>query len=81
MQKAPAYKLNFFKPNKTGLIEGSFGGVFFWGGDQFDPPSYFKKNLSNINITLCNCKTIYLKYVEKKNADIICYEPTPLVSL
>ena len=26
-------------PNKTGLFESSF----FWG-DQFDPPSYFKKN-------------------------------------
>ena len=55
MQKAPAYKLNFFKPNKAGLIEGSFGGIFLGAGDQFDPPSYFKKNLSNINITLCNC--------------------------
>ena len=64
-------------PNKAGLFEGSFS----LEGGQFDPPSYFKKNLSNINITLCNCKTIYLKYVEKKNADIICYEPTPLVSL
>ena len=30
------------------------------------PPSYFKKNLSNINITLYNCYTIYLKYVESK---------------
>ena len=33
-------------PNKAGLFEGSF----FWGG-QFELPSYFKKNLSNINIT------------------------------
>ena len=32
MQKAPAYKLNFFKPNKAGLIEGSFGFFFFLGG-------------------------------------------------
>ena len=26
-----------------------------WGGDQFDPPSHFKKNYSKININLCNC--------------------------
>ena len=37
-----------FNPNKAGLFEGSFS----WGWGQFDPPSYFKKNLSNINITL-----------------------------
>ena len=41
-------------PNKAGLFEGRF----FWRG-QFDPPpppsSYFKKNLSNINMTLYNC--------------------------
>ena len=44
--------LHFFNPNKAGLFEGSF----FWaGGSQFDPPSHFKKNLSNINITLYNC--------------------------
>ena len=30
------------------------------------PPSYFKKNLSNINITLYNCYSIYLKYVESE---------------
>ena len=45
-----------FDPNKAGFFEGSF----FWGrgGGQFDPPplpSYFKKNLSSINITLYNC--------------------------
>ena len=38
-------------PNKPGLYEGSF----FWGYHI----SYFKKNLSNINITLCNCLTNY----------------------
>ena len=31
-------------PNKAGLFEG----IFFLGGGQFDPPSYFKKN----NITI-----------------------------
>ena len=40
-------KLN---PNKAGLFEGSF----FWGVNLI-PLSYFKKNLSNINITLYNC--------------------------
>ena len=41
-------------PNKARLFEGSFS----WGeGGQFEPPppSYFNKNLSSINITLCNC--------------------------
>ena len=41
----------YVNPNKAGLFEGSF----FWGGCQFDSSSYFKKNLSNINITLYNC--------------------------
>ena len=41
---------NLLNPNKAGLFEGSI----FWG-DQFDPYSYFKKNLSNINKTVCNC--------------------------
>ena len=44
-------KLN---PNKAGLFEGSF----FWERVNLTlppPPSYFKKNLSNINITLYNC--------------------------
>ena len=45
-------------PNQAGLFEGSFscgrvGGVGEWG--EFDPPSYFKKNLSNFNITLYSC--------------------------
>ena len=45
--------LNHLNPNKAGHFEGSF----FWGEGQIDPtpPSYFKKNLSNINITLYNC--------------------------
>ena len=38
-------------PYKARLFEGSL----FWGGGQFDLPSYFKKDLSNINITLYNC--------------------------
>ena len=44
----------YINPNKAGLFEGSFscgGGK----GGQFDPPSYFKKNLSNLNETLYNC--------------------------
>ena len=41
--------------NKAGLFEGSFSG-----GGQFDTPHpnappYFKKKLTNINITLYNC--------------------------
>ena len=36
------YKWNSLNPNKAGL----FLGRFFWGGGQFDPPSYFKKNES-----------------------------------
>ena len=41
-----------FNSNKTGLLEGSF----FWGwGVKLTPHSYFKKNSSNINITLYNC--------------------------
>ena len=36
-------------PNKAGLFED----IFFWGGSIWPPPlSYFKKNLSNINITI-----------------------------
>ena len=41
-------KVLYFRPNKAGLFEGSFS----WGGGQFGPPSYFKKNLSSISITL-----------------------------
>ena len=39
-------------PNKAELFEGSF----FWGWGALTPPpsSYFKKNLSSINITLYN---------------------------
>ena len=45
--------LQWFNPNKAGHFEDNFS----WVGCQFDPPpppppSYFKKNLSNINITL-----------------------------
>ena len=36
------------------LIRLDFLRVVFLGGGQFDPRSYFKKNLSNINITLYN---------------------------
>ena len=52
-------------PNKTGLFDGS---IFLrWGGGgQFYTPSYFKKNLTNINITLYNCYKICLKYVESE---------------
>ena len=43
-------------PIRLGLFEGSFsfggGGVSTW--PPF-PPSYLRKNLSNINITLYNC--------------------------
>ena len=43
---------NNVNPNKAGLFECSFS----WGGGKFDlSPSYFKKNLSNININLYNC--------------------------
>ena len=44
------WRERFFNPNKARLFEGSFSG-----GNQFDPLSYFKKYLSNINITLYNC--------------------------
>ena len=44
----------FLNPKKAGLFEDRF----FWGGGrgrcQSDPPSYFKKNLLNINIALYN---------------------------
>ena len=42
-----------FNPKTAGLFEGSF----FWAEVNLTPtfPSYFKKNLSNINITLYNC--------------------------
>ena len=32
-------------PNKAGLFEGSFSWGWEGEGGQFDPPSYFKKNL------------------------------------
>ena len=43
-----------FNPNKAGLFEGSFSWGEEWGS-MWSPPSYFKKNLSNINTTLYNC--------------------------
>ena len=51
---SPSYNHElFFNHNKAGLFEGSFS----WGrgGVNLTAPSYFKKNLSNIDITLCNC--------------------------
>ena len=33
-----------FNPNNAGLSEAIGERFFFWGKDQFDPPSYFKKN-------------------------------------
>ena len=48
------FRFYWFNPNMAGLFEGGF----FWGGSiwpPFPPPSYFKKNLTNINITLYNC--------------------------
>ena len=42
----------FFNPNKAGLFYGSF---FRGEWANLNPLSYFKKNLSNINITLYNC--------------------------
>ena len=37
------------------LIKLGFLKIVFPGAGQFDPLSYSKKNLSNFNITLCNC--------------------------
>ena len=49
---------------RLGLLRVVFSGL--GGGGQFAPflNSYFKKNKSNIDITLSNCWTIFLKYVE-----------------
>ena len=44
-----------FNANKAGLFEGSFSWGWGRGGGQLDLPSYFKKTLSNVNITLYNC--------------------------
>ena len=49
MAENPSISLLLVNPNKAGFFEGC---------------SYFKKNLFNINITLRNCQTIYLKYIE-----------------
>ena len=48
------------------LIRLSFLRVVFPAGSQFDPPSYFKKNLSNVSITLYNRSKIYLGYAESE---------------
>ena len=51
MQKAPAYKLNFFQPNKAGLIEGSFGVFFFfWGGGTNLIPLHISRRTYLISI-------------------------------
>ena len=44
---------NLLNPNKAGLFEGSFFGGGW--GVSLTPLSYFKKNLSNINITVYKC--------------------------
>ena len=68
-------------PNKAGLFEGSFLRV---GGQFNPPPSYFKKNLSDINITQYNfmqlLDSLFKAYWKRKNADIICYKLISLVS-
>ena len=46
---------NLLNPNKAGLFEGSFFGGDAGGGIILTPLSYFKKNLSNINVTVKNC--------------------------
>ena len=44
--------IDYINPNKAGLI---LTLIRLGVGGQFDPPSYFKKNLPNINITLHSC--------------------------
>ena len=39
-----------FNPKRLGFLR-----IVFSGGGQFDPLSFFKKNLTNINIILYNC--------------------------
>ena len=56
----PPSELQVFNSNKAGIFEGSFswggGGGSIWPIPPFPHlPSYFKKNVSNINITLYNC--------------------------
>ena len=48
---------NLLNPNKVGLFEGSFFFVEGGGGRgvSLTPLSYFKKNVSNNNITVYNC--------------------------
>ena len=65
---------------------GLFEGSFFCGGRGINltPPSYFKKNFSNIDITLyikLSNNLFKVSWKWKSAADIICYELTSLVSL
>ena len=49
-------------------------GQFILGG-KFDPPSYFKNNQSDINITLYNCQTTYLEQIKSLKmltSSVIC---------
>ena len=55
-QTSSSLQISCLNLNKARLFEGSFS----WGV-QFDPPSYFKKDQSNVKKTLYNCWTIYLK--------------------
>ena len=61
----------FFNPNKTRLLEGSF----FSGRGQLDAPSYFKKNKSNISITLQIVKQPFQNWLKVKKmvrSSVIC---------
>ena len=52
--------------------------VFSGGRGRFDPTFIIREDISNINVTFYN----RLNYVEsEKNAGIICYKLTSLVSL
>ena len=75
----------YFNPNKAGLFEGSF----FWVGVNLTspltpphpPPSYFKKDLCNIDNFIQLLNNLSKVCWNWKNADIICYKLTSLVSL
>ena len=51
------HMLQLLNLNKAGLFKSSF----YWGGVNLIPYSCFKKKISNINITLNNCRTTYLE--------------------
>ena len=55
------WKLILFNPNKAGLFEGSF----FWEGINLTPPSYFMKNISDINMTIQLLNNLFKVYAEK----------------